>query len=101
MDAKAQSTSADPWRESPQWQQGRVALLRMMWDVPLLRSLRRSSAVPLPFTPDYSRHRQIFGESARLPSLLNPIEAVKKSWDRLPACHFSRISDRLEAYPTQ
>jgi hypothetical protein len=25
----------------------------------------------------------------------------KKSWDRLPACHFPRISDRLEAYPTQ
>jgi alcohol dehydrogenase class IV len=28
-------------------------------------------------------------------------EVVKKSWDRLPACHFPRISDRLEAYPTQ
>jgi|GEM_PF-7082046 hypothetical protein len=28
-------------------------------------------------------------------------EPVKKSWDRLPACHFPRISDRLEAYPTQ
>jgi putative transposase len=28
-------------------------------------------------------------------------EVVKKSWDRLPACHFTRISDRLEAYPTQ
>jgi hypothetical protein len=29
------------------------------------------------------------------------VEVVKKSWDRLPACHFPRISDRLEAYPTQ
>ncbi len=28
-------------------------------------------------------------------------EVVKKSWDRLPACQFTRISDRLEAYPTQ
>jgi hypothetical protein len=29
------------------------------------------------------------------------VVVVKKSWDRLPACHFPRISDRLEAYPTQ
>jgi hypothetical protein len=28
------------------------------------------------------------------------VEAVKKSWDRLPACHFPHIFDRLEAYPT-
>jgi hypothetical protein len=27
-------------------------------------------------------------------------EAAKKSWDRLPACHFPYVSDRLEAYPT-
>jgi hypothetical protein len=27
-------------------------------------------------------------------------EVVKKPWDRLLACHFPHIIDRLEAYPT-
>ncbi len=59
-------------------------------------------------TPRCSYTRQGYrpGTPAGTPTAVDPLsarrgEVVKKSWDRLPACHFPRISDRLEAYPTQ